>query len=94
MDAILSDKITDQDVKFADERINKVLNEIDLRIGEKTAKKLNNELDNLRSDYKHKHAAMRLSGKKGDMMSQKTAQYEAKIKERTDRLFKNQTKGE
>jgi lysine/ornithine N-monooxygenase len=90
MDALLNYKITDEDIKRADEQVDLLSKKNSFGIKKEVAF----AIIHLNSDYKHKFAAMRLSKKKGDLMYQKQMQYEESINERLKELFKNQAKGD
>jgi hypothetical protein len=90
MDTLLDDKITQEDVEFADTQINELLRRRKVSLTKKSAF----AIADLASDYKHKSAAMRLKRKKGDLMWQKMLQYEASIKGRLEKLVKSNIRGE
>ena len=84
MDAILDNKINNQDVQFADTEVQKTLNMANI----KTTKENAQFVVELTRDYKRKHAAFRLSKTKGDLMYQKMMQYETRIKDKLRTLNK------
>lgn len=82
MDALLDDKITNQDVIFADEQVHLALKPTRLKLVKEDAQ----FVVELTRDYKRKHAAFRLYKTEGDLMYQKMMQYEHRIKDKLKTL--------